>query len=533
MTKRKTILTGAPIWAGADGIRSDLSVGLVGDRIYRIGEHESVQMALGSDTPVRQIPGAILMPGFIDAHCHLLSLGEHLSTLDLTRCSSVDEMKERLAQRAAALPQGEWITGRGWDQNGFAEGRYPTRWDLDDAAPHHPVFLRRVCGHAAVANTRALQWAGIDETFSDSEAGYLERDDRGHPIGVLHEAAMRPVQAVIPEPDQRQKETFLQTAIRHCWANGLTSVQTNESSSDFWATWRAYRNVCAGDFPFRAYVDIPPDVAQAVRAQGFVTGSGDRWVRLGATKIFADGSLGARSAALSASYADTPSHRGVLLEPPNVLSEMMHDHHEAGMQLAVHAIGDRALDVVLDGIDGAIGRNPRPDPRHRIIHCQITRDAQFDRMAASGVIGSIQPIFVATDLNWAESRVGPALIRSSYAWKKMLEAGIPCAGGSDAPVEPINPLLGVWAAVCRQNDAGEPVGGWLPSERLTLQEALELFTLGSAQSEFSEGEKGIIREGALADLVVLDRDPFSVSNDDLRNLRVVETWVGGKRVWNQ
>lgn len=531
MVVQKRILHGARVFAPGRDLPSPAAVGISGNRISWVGELDEVRGVAGPGAEEIDMEGAFIAPGFVDGHCHLLGYGQQLSALDFSDCRSIEHMRRAVAQRAAELGEGVWITGRGWDQDRLAEGRYPRSEDLDEVAPRNPVLLRRACGHAAVANSLALDEAGVDRDYPDSSSGYLERDADGNPIGVLHERAMGPVMEVIPPPDDAQRAEYLRAAIQRCHRSGLTSVQTNEGAMDAASVLSLFRRVCwEQDTAFRAYLDLPYDLLDGLLEMGVTTGSGDARVRMGAIKIFADGSLGARSAALSGEYADDPGNRGVMVTPGDELLEQVCRVHSEGMQVAVHVIGDRALDCTLDALEQA-GRDwPRSDARHRMIHCQIMRAEQYSRMFRLGCVAAVQPKFVTTDMWWAESRVGERLARTSYSWRRMLDEGLVCAAGSDAPVEPIEPLLGVWAAVCRTDMDGHPEEGWMPDQKVTVGQALDMFTHGAAFAEFAETDKGIIERGALADLVVLDKDPRDVPPEEIRRLNVLETWVDGRPV---
>ncbi len=529
--KRRTILHGGKFFSPGVTASEYGAVGMTGGRIAAVGTPDEVRSVMGSGAEEIDMEGAFVLPGFVDGHCHLLSYGAHLRSVQLADCRSIEEMKQRVAERAEREEKGTWILGRGWDQDYFQERRYPRREDLDAAAPDHPVYLQRACGHAAVANSLALQRAGITADYPDSESGYLERDAEGQPIGVLHEEAQGPVETAVPDPDDAEIIGMLRAGIERAHRSGLTSVQTNDAERPPTELMELYRRVCSpGSLPFRVYLDPAQRDLEDLASAGLVTGSGNEWVRVGGAKIFADGSLGARSAALSREYADDPGNRGVMVTAPDLLREQVRCAHEMGMQVAIHAIGDRALDASLDALRRALRECPRPDHRHRLIHCQITRPEQIAAMVDMECIAAIQPKFVTTDLRWTEQRVGEELTSTSYAWRRMLDAGLWCAGGSDAPVEPIEPLLGVWAAVCRTDSAGDPPGGWLPREKISVEDALWVFTGGAARAEFSDREKGRLAPGALADLAALSRDPREVPPEEIRDLEIVETWVGGSVV---
>ncbi len=529
--ERKILFGGRPFLPGFRA-SSGVAIGISGDRIAYVGDLEDVRGAMGAGAEHIDMEGAFISPGFIDGHCHLLSYGASLSAVDLSGCESIADMKKIVAAAVAGADEGSWIIGRGWNQELFDERRFPRREDLDEVAPGVPVFLHRACGHAAVANSVALARAGVTRNYPDSDAGYLERDDEGEPEGVLHEEAMLEVARIVPSPGVDEQRRHLRAAVARCHAAGLTSVQTNEWAEDLGELLDVYRGVRSEEgLALRAYLDLPPERLEDLQDRGLATGSGDSWVKVGAIKLFADGSLGARSAALSRDYADDPGNSGTLVTSAEDLAMWSARAHSAGMQLAIHVIGDRALDVSLDAVEQAMQKWPRPSPRHRMNHCQIMREEQFGRMVGLECVASVQPKFVSTDMLCAEARVGADLARTSYSWRRMLDEGLVCAAGSDAPVEPIEPMLGIWAAVCRTDALGRPAGGWMPDQKVSAEEALVMYTSGSAYAEFAEREKGRLARGALADLAVLAQDPREVRPEKIRDIEVLETWVGGRTVW--
>ncbi len=525
-SEESVILTGGRLFLGRDTVAA--SLGMSGGRIAAIGSPQEVRDRLGAGALELDAGGATLAPGFIDSHLHLSSLGENLSAVDLAGCPGIEQMRRRVAAGAAEAPEGAWITGRGWDQDRFEERRYPTAEDLDDVAPERPVFLRRACGHAAVANTAALRAAGIGTSATDPVGGRFERYRDGRITGLLHERAMDAVLSVIPRPGRVQRGQHLEAGIRKCHSVGITSVQTNEGGSDVNTLLELFRQFGDGsDLALRAYLDLGPSALPEIEEAGLSTGCGDEFLRIGALKLFADGSLGARTALMSSDYADDPGNRGTFVLPPEEMREHIRLGRRLGMQVAIHAIGDAALDDSLE----LLGSSKSPSISDRIIHCQITRPEQFEAMYRAGIVACVQPRFVATDMAWAESRVGRERAATSYAWRSMLDAGVAVAGGSDAPVEPPDPILGIHAAVNRVDDDGRPEGGWFPHEKLSVPEAMELFSGGAARSEGTQDDKGRLEPGYLADLVLLDADPLSVDPTELRSISVLETWVAGRRVF--
>lgn len=514
----------------ADAARGATAVLVVNGRIQAVGGDEAVRAAAPRDVAAVDLAGKAVVPGFIDSHLHLLSFGMHLQRLDLALVGSLAELVRRVAERHRALPAGDWLIGRGWDQDLFAEKRYPTRQDLDAVVPDRPVALTRACGHVMVVNSEALRRAGLTAGTPDPDGGKIDRDAAGEPTGVLRELAMGLVGRFIPKPSAKELEPALRAAVGRALAAGVTGVHSDDCGAfGFDTVLDLYRrNLGPEGLPFRVSMDVSNDVISDLLATDLRTGSGDEHVRIGAVKMFADGSLGASTAALSEPYSDNPSSRGIPVVTPEQMRENVVRAHRAGMQVAIHAIGDLAIGMALDAYEAALAAAPRLNHRHRIIHCQIMRPEHFERFAKLGVVADIQPKFITTDMRWAERRVGPERARTSYAWRTFLERGVHCAGGSDCPVEPLDPLLGLYSAVTREDLDGRPEGGWLPEERLTGEEALRLFTLGGAYAAFDEQDKGSIEPGKLGDLVVLDRDPTAVPGEAIKDLQVEMTVVGGR-----
>ncbi len=500
-----------------------------GGRVVAVGDDQDVMVWKGPNTQVMDLAGRVVLPGLIDSHLHLLNLGQALSRLDLSAVTSVADLKQAVKERAEEI-ETDWILGRGWEQGQFIEERYPLRTDLDEVAPHRPVFLKRACGHVAVASSQALQLAGVDAQTPDPPGGIIDRGEDGQPTGVLRETAMSLVEAVVPASDSDDMMHALVRGAKAALAAGITGVHSNDSFGGTWeAGWELYRQALR-ELPFRVYWDVPISHLDEVLASPLRTGDGDDRVRLGAMKIFVDGSLGGSTALLSEPYHDDPSNRGVMIPEEDQLHELVLRSHAGGMQVAIHAIGDRAIELALDAIAYAQATVPRPS-RHRIIHCQIMRPELFKRFGELGVVADIQPKFITTDMRWTESRIGPERTLSSYAWKTFLEHGVVLSGGSDAPVEPLFPWWGIYAAVARQNMEGNPAEGWFNQQALSVEEAMDAFTVGSAYAAGEEQVKGTLTPGKLTDAVVVDADPFNVSPARLKDMRVLKTLVGGEVVY--
>lgn len=490
--------------------------------------------------PEIDLEGRAVLPGLVDAHGHLMHLARSRLALDVTGLESEEEAAERVARRAAVARPGEWITGRGWDQNRWPGGRYPSRASLDRAAPRHPVALVRVDGHAIWANSAALRLAGIDRRTPDPPGGRVERDGLGDPTGILIDTAQDLVRRVEPRPSAAQFEDAVRAAIAECLHVGLTGVHEMGADLDALAAYR--RLVEAGAFPFRNYVALrgaDPAAWAAALDQG-PTRSPDARVTVGAVKLMADGALGSRGAALHAPYCDDPANTGLLLLPPEEIEARVRSAAARGFQVCVHAIGDRANSLVLDAFEavmrgrpavggGHVPAVPGTDPRHRVEHAQLLDVRDVPRFRALGVLPSMQPTHCTSDMPWAPSRLGPDRLTGAYAWRSLLATGTVIAGGSDFPVELPNPFHGIHAAVTRRPRAG-PDPGWQPDQRMTRGEAVRAFTLWNAYAAHQEATLGSLEPGKWADLVVCSDDIFTCAAEDIAAIEPVLTVIGGEIV---
>ncbi|HHW26869.1 MAG TPA: amidohydrolase [Firmicutes bacterium] len=498
-------------------------------RVIYVGDRDAAKDAFpaGVTPEVVDLGGKTVLPGFIDSHMHLMSLGLGLRNLSLSDVRSIVELKAIVKAAAESTREGEWILGRGWDQDFMREKRYPNRRDLDEASGDKPVCLTRACGHLVVLNSKALEICGITRDTPDPEGGAIDRDQYGDPTGVLRETAQELAWAHIPEPGPEALLEATKKAMEYLLARGITSVHTNDGYGGYSTVVETYKKAHSENMPLRVYWDLPVSYLDDLVATPLRTGDGDDYFRIGAVKMFADGSLGGRTAALEEPYNDDPSTSGILVNSEAALKEWVYRAHCLGMQVAVHAIGDRAARVSLEAISEAQSRLPRSPLRHRIVHAQILSPHLISEMKRLGVVADVQPKFITTDLRWAEDRVGYRM-RCSYAWKTMLRAGIPLAGGSDSPVEPPDPMWGIYAAVTRKDMDGNPRGGYYPNERISVSDAVHMFTMGAAFAAFEEDVKGTLEPGKLADFVVLSHDPFAISSDRLKDVEVLMTVVGGE-----
>ncbi|MCS7313082.1 MAG: amidohydrolase [Acidobacteria bacterium] len=518
-----------PLWPTPDAVVS--AVAIRQGRIAALGSDEELRAWRGPRTRVIDLRGATALPGLTDAHVHLASLGRLRRQLVLTGTRSKEEVLQRLRTYARRHPNLSWIVGRGWDQNDWPDPHMPDRADLDRVVPDRPVYLIRIDGHAAWVNTKALEQADIGPASPDPPGGRILRRPDGSPTGVLLDRAAELVQRVMPEPTVEDLMADLEAGARACTEVGLTGVHDAGISP---ATWAAYVRLVERDrLPIRVYAMAMyrSGLDEQLLTEGPLIGLGDGRLTLRAIKVLSDGALGSRGAALLEPYADEPDSTGLLLVEPDELVRLARRALDAGVQLAVHAIGDRANRMVLDAFEVAFRERPCGDCRFRIEHAQVVHPQDIPRLARLGVVPSMQPTHATSDMPWAPDRLGPDRLQGAYAWRSILQTGLKIAGGSDAPVEEISPLLGLYAAVTRQDLQGRPAGGWRPEERVTPQEALQMFTQWAAYAAFEEFQRGTLRPGTWADLTVLDGDPFQVEPRQIPHLRVRLTMVGGRIVY--
>ena len=506
-----------------------------GDRIVFAGSDVEARALTGAATRVVDLQGKTVIPGIIDAHAHLLGLGTSLRRVNLAGTGSYAEVVSRVAAWAKTVKPGEWIQGRGWDQTRWATNAFPTHDELSRAIPNNPVVLSRVDGHAVLANAKAMELAGITARTTDPAGGRIIRDASGAPSGVFVDNAEELISKAIPPASRAETRLAILAAIAECNRYGLTGI--HDAGQDP-GTISIYEDLArAGDFNLRNYVMLsdPGSRERALRNTYLTRGpqsglyGGRLWVR--AVKLYSDGALGSRGAALLAPYSDEPANSGLLVSQPEHIAMMADLGLRRGFQINVHAIGDRGNRIALDAFEAALRRTPRADHRFRVEHAQVISLDDIPRFALLGVIPSMQATHQTSDMRWAEARVGPQRIRGAYAWRALLNTGVIVPNGTDFPVEEVNPLLTFHAAVTRQDAAGTPPGGWYPEQKMTRQEALQSITIWPAYAGFQESVMGSITPGKYADFVVLDRDIMRVPDSELHATRVLSTWLGGKRVY--
>jgi len=529
-----------------------------GERIVAIGTTEEMRKLTGPKTRVVDLHGRFAMPGFNDAHIHLASGGQAKLEVDLESARTIAEMQQRIRTRLAEYKPGEWITGRGWDHTLWPEKRFPMRADLDVVSERHPMLFDRVDGHVAVANSLALRLAGITRNTKDPPDGKIERDSGQEPTGMLEETAVGLVSGKIAPLSAAQRRHAIELALAEAARAGVTSMQVNSDNELFryydqapiqaavasgqtlayhpdWQDFAIYQRLKEeGKLTARitAWLPFLASVEQLVelRRRG---GTTDPWLRTGALKVFLDGAAGSRTAAMLAPYADDPSSSGILRGDPGRLKQMAIERDKAGFQLALHAIGDRANRIALDAFAAVRAANGPRDRRDRIEHAQVIAPEDFARFAKLDVIASMQPSHETTDMRWAEARLGPERSKGAYAWRSMLRDGVRLAFGTDYPVEPVNPMRGLYACVTRELPEGGPPGGWQPQEKISLDECIHAYTAGSAYAEFEEGKKGQILPGQFADIIVLSADVTRIPPREILKTEVLQTFVGGHLVYER
>jgi len=525
------LLENGTVYASADARPAKASILLSGGRIVFVGDPAEAKARAKSARAV-DLSGRFVFPGFADAHLHMLGLGKSTETAALRDATSAADAAARMAASAGKLPAGAWVEGRGWDQTRWPGREFPDARTLDSAVPGRPAIARRVDGHALWVNSPALAAAGIGAATRDPEGGRILRRPDGSPSGVLVDNAMALVDRAAPKATDADRERWLREGAAACARAGLTEIQ--DASGYDAAGIAALQSLASrGELPIRIYATVSPDPAALPKflAGGRRVGGGDDFLTVRAIKAYADGALGSRGAALLADYSDEPGKRGLLVTPPERLAEIALAARRAGWQLWIHAIGDRGNRVALDAYEKAataLPAAPAGAERPRIEHAQVIAPDDFARFARLSVIASIQPVHATSDMRWAEDRIGPERIAGAYAWRRLLQAGVRLAGGSDAPVETESPLEGIYAAVTRRDRAGNPPGGWRPADRLTRPEAVALYTSGAAWAAFEETWRGRVTPGFAADLTVLSADPLSAPEADIASIPVYMTIVGGR-----
>lgn len=520
-------IVNARVWTGdarhpwADAVAVD------GARIAAVGSSAEVRKLAGAGTRLIDAHGAMVVPGFTDAHVHFTDGGFALQSVKLRDAQTKDEFVRRIAAYAKTLPAGAWILNGDWDHENWG-GELPTRQWIDAVTPHNPVWINRLDGHMSLANTAALSAAGVSRAVKDVDGGTIVRDASGEPTGIFKDNAMSVVERVVPSPAPDLVDRALRAAMQHVNEQGVTAVHNMGSWGELAAFERAH---AAGALTTRIYAVVPlaswKRLADTVQARGF----GDDWVRIGGLKGFVDGSIGSHTAAMLEPFTDAPTDRGLMVNTEADLYHWTSAADKAGLQVLVHAIGDRAIRTQLDIFERVARENGPRDRRFRIEHAQHIAPADMPRFGALGVIPSMQPYHAIDDGRWVDKVIGAERAKGTYAFKALLDTKATLAFGSDWFVAPPTPLMGIYAAVTRRTLDEKRPGGWVPEQKITVEQALRAYTSGGAYAGFAEGSRGVIRKGLLADLTMIDRDLTRVAPETIRDAKIVRTIVNGKVVY--
>jgi predicted amidohydrolase YtcJ len=527
------IITNAKVWTVDKAHPTAQAVAVLGDRIIAVGSNEDVNVLRGYDTQSIDAGGKLLLPGFNDAHVHFVGGGLQLDSVQLNDVTSTEELVRRIGEQAKKTPKGEWIQGGDWDETKWNPRELPTKELVDPVTPDNPVFLGRYDGHSALANSAALRLAGITSKSPDPPGGTIVRDAQGNPTGDLKDAAMDLVFKVIPPLSHEQRLRAMRRALEYAASLGVTSVQHMDPD---YADIAAYAELLQlGQLTTRIYAAPLIDQVEDQVKIGIRRAFGGPYLRIGAVKAFADGSLGSRTAYFFEPYSDEPGNRGLLgeeMQPLSLMRDRMMKADAAGLQICTHAIGDQAISTILDLYTEVVRARHGMERRLRIEHAQHMAAKDFPRFPQLGVIASVQPYQAIDDGRWAEGRIGHDRASRTYAFRTFLDHGVHLAFGTDWDVAPLNPMLTVYAAATRATLDGKNPGGWFPEQKLTLAESVEAYTMGSAYAEFQDTEKGSITPGKLADMVLLSDDIFSIDPVKIREVKVLKTIVGGRLVWD-
>jgi predicted amidohydrolase YtcJ len=524
----RTIYTNGKFYTFNSRIPNVQAVVTENGRFIDMGATAEILLQWGGSSRIIDLEGKTVTPGLIDSHLHLSIIADSFINLDLTGVSSKHDMLARIQERTKLLKTNQWLLGIGWDENLFTDGTIPTIAELDSVAPTNPLILTRVCQHAAVVNSKALEMSQYHPSITVPEGGTIVLDERTKkPTGLLLESAMTLVRRNIPAHTFDTWKDVMRKTMQFAMEKGLTSVHTNDPLyiGDLEKTWKLFDELLNGEqIGLRSNLLINHEFLKELKEFGMYTGFGNDTLQIGAVKIFADGAFGRRTALLSEPYHDDPHNYGDAMYDQEHLYDIVRRARELDMPIAVHTIGDKALENVLDVLD----QFPATTYRDRLIHAQVLREELIPRLALPSRIADIQPRFLASDFPWVEERLGKERMKLSYAWKSLMDGGVICAGGSDSPIEPVDPLLGIHAAVTRKKP-GETHDGYYPEQKLTMNQAFRLFTEFGAYPTNEETIKGTITRGKLADMTVYSANPFDMEDpDELLTTNIEMTIIGGE-----
>jgi len=498
--------------------------------IVYVGDNAGIERFTSYGTEILDARGHALVPGLIDSHIHLIWFGFALHRLDFREVDSIENLKKAVASKAGELKAGEWILGAGWDQERFKEERYPNRWDLDEAAPRHPVLLHRVCSHIGVANSSALDLLGISEETPDPPGGTIDRNkDTGQPTGILRETAMEEAVEKVPPPSPEDYSKATTGALRFAASHGLTTLHfVSVTPEELRVCQELHRR---GQLSVRLRLYLWVDWADSMVELGVQRGLGDDWLRIQGVKLYVDGSLGARTALMREPYSDEPDNLGMARLEKEELERIVKKTDRAGLQLAIHGIGDRGVEWALDALEKVTGKGGNP-LRHRVEHASVLAPDLIERMAQNGILATVQPRFIISDF-WTVDRVGEERARWVYPFKTMLASGVRTSFSSDCPVDPLDPIYQMYSAIGRGGKEGIEAYKLTKKEAVSAKEALRLYTVAGAYAAHDEHHLGSIEVGKLADMVLLSGNPLETSLDDFLDTEVLATIVGGKIVYRR
>lgn len=530
------ILLNGKVWTVNTRQPEAEAVAVSGNRIIAVGSNAEIRKLRQQNTKVLDLQGKRVLPGFNDAHVHFYDGGAGLASVQLRDAKSEAEFRERIRQFAARIPKGQWITGGGWDHENWTPARLPTRQLIDEVTPDHPVFVSRLDGHMALANSLALKLAGIDQWFrmKDVPGGVIVRDEKGDPTGVLKDAALGLVEHVIPVPSQEQIITSIKAAMQYAVEQGVTSVQDMSARPDIFRAYQAL--LTKGELHVRISGHQPLGSWERLAQVGIQADFGNDHFHIGALKGFADGSLGSTTALFFQPYLDAPQTAGIASDemiPEDKMWKNIEAADRAGLQIAIHAIGDKANHTILNFYERLEREHGARDRRLRIEHAQHLQRPDVPRFGQLHVIASMQPYHAIDDGRWAEKRIGPERAKGTYAFRGLLDSGAALAFGSDWPVAPMEPLMGIYAAVTRRTLDGKNPHGWVPEQKITVAEAIRAYTIGSAYASFDEELKGSIEPGKLADLVVLSEDILQIDPVRIAQTKVLTTIFDGRVIYQR
>lgn len=527
------VVSNARAWTGNPEQPWAEAVASRNDEIVAVGSNEEIAMLVGDDTEVIDARGGMLVPGFIDAHVHFLSGGSGLASVQLRDAATPEEFTRRIGEFATTIPPGEWILAGTWDHQNWG-GELPRRDWIDAVTPANPTWLMRLDGHMGVANSQALQLAGIDADTPDVAGGEIVRDNEGRPTGVLKDNAMRLLLAAIPQPSEAQLDRYARAAMDYVASNGVTSAHDMFADDfDSWVSLATYRRLHQrGELITRIYSVMPLHDWQKVADEVAQNGRGDEWLKTGALKGFMDGSLGSHTAAFLEPFTDTPDQSGFLINTLEDMRTWIGGADAAGLHVMVHAIGDKAIRDLLDIYYDVAKANGERDRRFRMEHAQHIHPDDVERFAIQGVIASMQPYHAIDDGRWADDVIGAERSQTTYAFHSLIESGAHLAFGSDWYVAPATPLEGIYAATTRRTLDDANPDGWVPEQKITVEQALRAYTVEGAYASFDENRKGMLKPGMLADMVIIDRDLTAIPLEEIRDARVRKTIVGGRAVFS-